>query len=573
MKKLQVFLSSAMNGELNIERELIRFLFHSDHTLTEFFDLFAIEEHASPSSIETAYCGEVKDSDIIIFLFNKELRSAVLKEYEVARENNKIIFIYIKKGNTIDYQLQNFITSEVYHYNPSNYTEPNLLCDKLKNDLLNDLLKIYSKQIKLLSEQENVQYTRKSTLTPYSVYRFFKIDELLEIAKVNEIENSSTDQLISLSTLFIETKGDYKYGLLLIELALIREPNNWILHNDRGLILDTMGLSNAALFNYKKSIELNENNETAHYNIGGIYFKLADYEEAIKYYLKAIEINPEKKNAVNQIAASYLLLKKPAESLLWAKRAFELQQDESTIINLISSYVLNNNFIESLTYLELLKNSEYNYYNLLSYIQYKQGKYVDAINIIDMFYEKGYLEYDGAERKFNSLVSLKLESESFEWFKIIEATYPITAYDYNNLGYKYIEISGKSEFATYFFKKALEIDKNLLPSWQNLQYNLMQLGNYDLSIEICEETLKIFPFDKKTIQNKARSLLELGAFSETIKFNMEKTIALVSSEPNQDKIKEIVEQSFKVAGIDLKNFDELFKSFYELNKLLNKPSL
>ncbi|GAB6283539.1 MAG: hypothetical protein STSR0008_23140 [Ignavibacterium sp.] len=572
MKKLQAFLSSAMNGELNTERELIRYLFNNDPTLSEFYELFAIEDHASPNDIEKAYCEEVKNSELVIFIFNKQLRDAVLKEYKTARENRRLVFIYLKETDSRENKLKEFISSEIYNFNPGRFIDPQSLCKKIKNDFLNDLLKIYTKEIKLISEQENVEYTRRSSLTPYSTYRFFRLDELLAIGKENEIEYLSVDQLIALSSALVDNNGNYKIGLALIELALIKDPNNWILHNDRGLILETMGLSQAALFSYRKSIELNKTNETAYYNLGGVYFRLAMYEDAIEYYKQSIDYNPKKKNAISQIAACYLRMENSEESLTWAKQAFELQKDEFNIVNIISAYVLNKKYIEALSTLELIDKSTYTYGDIYSFILYKQGKFKEAIKIIDRLYEKGYLEISGAERKFFSLVSLGLEKESFDWFKKIESIYPITAYNYNNLGHMYIEKLGKSEYANYFFKKAIELDQTLLPSWQNLQYNLALLGEFNLSKDVCDETLKIFPYDKKTIQNKIRVLAEMGEFSEMMKFNLEKTIGLVGDDSNQNKIKEIVEQSFKAAGFDMKKIDELFKMFYQLNRLLNKPN-
>ncbi len=64
MRKLNVFLSSEMTGELDRERDGIRIFFMTDSILKEFFELYAIEEHASPQPIEKAYINEVKNSDL-----------------------------------------------------------------------------------------------------------------------------------------------------------------------------------------------------------------------------------------------------------------------------------------------------------------------------------------------------------------------------------------------------------------------------------------------------------------------------------------------------------------------------
>jgi len=84
MKRLNVFLRSAMTGELDQERAALRILFHSDPTLASLVELYAIEDHAGPTSIERAYVDEVTYSDVLILLLNKELRPAVEKEYLTA---------------------------------------------------------------------------------------------------------------------------------------------------------------------------------------------------------------------------------------------------------------------------------------------------------------------------------------------------------------------------------------------------------------------------------------------------------------------------------------------------------
>ena len=53
LKRLSVFLSSAMTGELDSERDGIRILFENDPVLREFFELYTIEEHASPQGCKT----------------------------------------------------------------------------------------------------------------------------------------------------------------------------------------------------------------------------------------------------------------------------------------------------------------------------------------------------------------------------------------------------------------------------------------------------------------------------------------------------------------------------------------
>jgi Flp pilus assembly protein TadD len=417
MRKLQVFLSSAMTGDLDKERELIRFLFKSDNTLKEFYDLYAIEEHSCPREIEVAFCSEVESSDILIFVFNNQLRDAVLKEYETARKSNKITFIYLKHSENKEDGLRTFILGEIYKYNPGSYYDPQELCVKIKNDFIEDLRRNYINRIEINGEKENNVFSSSRTLTPNSVYRYFCADELLKIFNDTQIGKLSSEQFISLSGELVETYGNFKMALALLEYALIKDPQNWILYNNRGLILETMGLDEAALFSYLKVIEFNGNNETISYNLGMIYNRLADFKEAIKYYKLALEFNSKKENAVTNIAVCFLKLKDQIESLNWAKKAYDLNPNEITTINLIYAFTINEDFSAAHDLLGEIDKTTYTYQNVKSYILYKKEDYVSVTKLIDEMYENGYLEQEGVERKLFSLISMGNELESFNGLK------------------------------------------------------------------------------------------------------------------------------------------------------------
>ncbi|MHC4267761.1 MAG: hypothetical protein ACYSTS_04790 [Planctomycetota bacterium] len=83
-----------MTGELDKERDAIRLLFAADALLREFSQLYAIEEHTSPQGIEKAFIEEVKESDVVILLLDKQLREAVKKEFQTAKIWGEAIYIY-----------------------------------------------------------------------------------------------------------------------------------------------------------------------------------------------------------------------------------------------------------------------------------------------------------------------------------------------------------------------------------------------------------------------------------------------------------------------------------------------
>ncbi|MEK0338380.1 MAG: hypothetical protein QQN41_13200, partial [Nitrosopumilus sp.] len=148
MKKINVFLSSAMTGELNKEREALQIFFNTDPTLKEFYSLYLIEKHASPRKIEKAYTEGVNDTVIYLLLLNIELRTAVQEEYLTAIAGNKKIFCYIKaESSDRDKALHEFIKSEIYKYHPAHYLDTEDLSNRIKNDIQTDLIRSYSKTL------------------------------------------------------------------------------------------------------------------------------------------------------------------------------------------------------------------------------------------------------------------------------------------------------------------------------------------------------------------------------------------------------------------------------------------
>jgi superkiller protein 3 len=566
MKKIAVFLSSAMTGELDTEREVLQIFFNSDPTLKEFYTLYLIEKHASPRKIEKAYTQEVNDTDIYLLLLNIELRAAVQKEYLNAIARNKKIFCYIKADpSKRNKSLQEFIESEIYKYHPAHYLDTKDLCNRIKNDFQTDLIRSYNRTLSETIEQEKVEYIKSAASSAESIYRYFPLDELVKLSKHEKIITLTIDQLIALSSMVIEEQGNYKLGLMLLEIGILRNPENWILHNNRGLILDSMGLSNLAMYSYKLAIQLNPTSDSAYYNFGNSLFKLGKYQNALKYYLKALEIVPEKANAISRIAACYLKLEDSENALKWSKLSYEKLPDEISISNIALALAQNNKPEEAIKYLAKINNSKIRYKNLEAYILKKSGKFSESIAIIDFLYQNGSLEYENFLTKFYCIVELEQEIEAQNWIEEIEKRFPMNPWDYNNIGFALVEKFGKSKYATQLYRKALEIDPSLMVTWQNLQYNLSELGELELGLEACNEALKIQPYDPKSIKNKSLFLQKLNRFDEMIRFIFSKTFGVLGDEIDTQKVNQIMDEAYKNIGFeDKETFESVIKMLSKL---------
>ena len=69
------------------------------------------------------------------------------------------------------------------------------------------------------------------------------------------------------------------------------DPTYWL---EKGAICATYGNDKAAIMQFRKAIELDPNNTSAHYNLGICYGETGQYEKALMSINKAIDMYPEK---------------------------------------------------------------------------------------------------------------------------------------------------------------------------------------------------------------------------------------------------------------------------------------
>ena len=171
MSKINIFLSSAMNGELDDERNSIIQLFSENEIIKNFYNLFAIEKSASTNRIEDAFLSEVSKADIVVCLFKKDLRIPVKKEYEKARKEGKKVFIYLYEDSSErNEDLNLFIKEEIYKYDPGFFDSTYRLLENLKKDINEDIISTYRSTI----GSNGFDVFRQEVNTSFSYYRFFE---------------------------------------------------------------------------------------------------------------------------------------------------------------------------------------------------------------------------------------------------------------------------------------------------------------------------------------------------------------------------------------------------------------
>jgi tetratricopeptide (TPR) repeat protein len=539
---IPVFLSSAMNGELDIERNSIRTLFRENALAKDFYSLFAIEEHASPEMIQKAFTYEVLSSTILILILGDNFREAVIEEYQTARKSGKRVFVYIKSSKNRSDALSEFISSEIYKYNPGAFHDAVDLCERIKRDLKADMIKAYNPQ--WAKDAAEIPYVRTQSSTPYSADRFYSYDTIKKIAEKKNIKPLSIDQLMQYSTILSDESGDLRGALLLIEIGLLQEPDNWMLHNNRGLLLNAMGFIQNAIHAYERALSNNPNSDSAHYNLGGAYYELGQYPKAIQHLEASLEIYPDKENAFSRLSACYLRLSNGKKALEYAKKAILLKESESNIVNLSSSLALVGEYIEAKDVAKKLSDEHSKYRVMIAHIHYLQKEYEQALTLINEIELSGTLEYKTALIKYYSMLFCRDSTAAVKWLSEMEKRFPIRAVDYNDMGYNLMKEFGYSAEVSTILRKCVSEDPRIGEAWANLQANLGGLGENDLGLEVCNDALTHSPHDPKSIQNKIKFLLNLGRYSEAVEFTFEKAFTTLGSDPNNDPFSKVLKESF-----------------------------
>jgi tetratricopeptide (TPR) repeat protein len=571
MKLFNVFLSSAMTGELDRERDAIGVFFQADPVLKEFFRLYAIEEHASPRLMERAYIDEVKSSDILILLLDKQLRAPVRREFYAARDAGLKVFVYIRhRTDERDEDLATFIGQDAYAFHCGSFTQASDLYPKIKGDLLADLTQNYSYAIDEARRRTEYIAIPLANERPRSSSRYYDQSLIGEVSRSEQFRNMDTDQLIILATSIQEETGNLKKALLLYEVLLDRENGNWQAYNNRGLILTEMGYADHALFSYQRALEYNPQSDAVLYNIGDHYRHLGRYDEAMTYYQRAILIKPDKASALGHMTSICLDRQDYATALEYAERAFLAEQSDVTTASLCLALAHCGRGDEALRKCESLKGG-IRYRWVRSYIFYVSKLYADAIAEIDACEEDVGIDYALAVRKAHSLIAMDRISEVMSWIAQLERTHSISGVDYNNLGWSLFEKRKAMEYSVGLFEKAVQKEPMLLAAWINLQCILMELKRYDEGVGVSDRAIKYHPDNLSVVQNRAQCLFNTGNVRAGIDYLAERMGTLSGRPTAKSEIDAMVNESLTKVGVpDIESFERLYRDMLAKSKQANK---
>jgi len=173
----------------------------------------------------------------------------------------------------------------------------------------------------------------------------------------------------------------------------------------------------------------------------------------------------------------------------------------------------------------------------------KAKNYDDALETLDKVLEINP-EHDKAISYKGKIY--KIQENYDEAAKSFNEAYEINSFNESNLnrrGYFALDIEGNAEKALWNFNRALDIE----PDYDNALYGkataLLDLGEFEDSIEYYDKYLKINPDDPDALYNKALSLDELGRIHEAeILFDRVEELESTESIPEKQTIVETPQQ-------------------------------
>lgn len=143
--------------------------------------------------------------------------------------------------------------------------------------------------------------------------------------------------------------------------ALSLDSENPRVINCQGIILAKKGDNQQALKNYIKSIKIDPNYASAHYNLGLLYNKTRKFDNAVIHFERALELNPEL-NIYNSLGIAYKNLKDVENAVYNFSKSIEIDP-----INAAPFYNRAGLLLESKNYKDALKD-------YLKYLELDKGQ-------------------------------------------------------------------------------------------------------------------------------------------------------------------------------------------------------
>jgi protein O-mannosyl-transferase len=265
--------------------------------------------------------------------------------------------------------------------------------------------------------------------------------------------------------------GYWQDSEALFRHALEVTENNWVAHNNLGIVLDDKGQSDEATRHYEAALRANPEYADAHNNLGAALDQKGQIDEAIRHYQAALRLKPDHAGAHKNLGLALGKKGQVDEAIRQYLEAIRLKPEEADIhSNLGVAFAMKGQLDEAILQfqeaLRLKPDHAEAHYNLGRALDLK-GKTDEAIR---QYQEAVRLKPDHADAHNNLGLALGRKGRTDEAIRQYQEAIrlkPDHAEAHNNLGIAFYQQRRTSE-AIRQFQDALRLNPDFVSARKNL---------------------------------------------------------------------------------------------------------
>ncbi|KAA0258386.1 DUF3808 domain-containing protein [Deferribacter autotrophicus] len=354
---------------------------------------------------------------------------------------------------------------------------------------------IYNKLIKINPSSE--YYYRRGVLYLKLGLEKKGIDDVKKSYEIDEYPLA----LYRLADYYIK-KGDKAKAIDMLKKVIKAHPNQRSLSFKLGRLLVDEERYDEALSVFK-SLENSKDNLikiTALKQIAAIYFDKKDYKKSLEYFKKVLEIKKDDLQAYYFAGFLSEALNKDDDAIDFYKKALEIDSDYVQPKKRLSViYTKRKDYDKAQKILDSIKveDRDVDYYRLKAVIYYEQGKYKDAIGVLQKGLAAGY---DDEDLLFDLVINyekMKDYKNAEKYLRKILEYNPKNATALNFLGYMFAEHGINLDEAYDLIKKALEIEPDNPAYIDSMGWVLYQMKRYEEAYKYLKRAFLLAPDEQE----------------------------------------------------------------------------
>ncbi len=279
--------------------------------------------------------------------------------------------------------------------------------------------------------------------------------------------------------------GYWKNSSTLFTHALKVTQDNYIAHNNLGVVYVNLGRYQDAIETCRQAIKIKPDDAEAYYNLGNAYSKLGRWQDTIEACKQAIRIKPDLAGAYDILGVAYSKLGRWQDAIEACKQTIRIKPDYAEAYN---------NLGGAYSKLDRYKDAAEAYQQAIKI----KPDWAEAHYILGAAY--GMLgRYQDAIETYQQAIKIK----------------PDYAEAHCNLGVAYDNLS-RHQDAIEAYQQAIKIKPDYAEAHYNLGVAYDNLGRYHDAIEAYQQAIKIKPDYAKAHYNLGNAYAKLGRHQDAV---------------------------------------------------------